>query len=241
MRQAVVLAGGLGTRIAPLSGGVPKVLLPVGGRPFIEHLFGSLQREGISEVVLLLGHKADEVSAAARSVCPGGITIRESVETSPLGTGGALKQAEGLLDERFLMMNGDTFLDLDVKSFERLHDVAVPEGVVATLALVRHPAAGEKGAVTMGPDGEIASFREKGLEGPGLINAGVYAVERSGLADIEAGRPVSLEREVFPVWMKKAGGHGLQGVITDAWFLDIGLPEDYLKVKDGFPRGGRQA
>jgi NDP-sugar pyrophosphorylase family protein len=117
----------------------------------------------------------------------------------------------------------------------------VPEGVVATLALVRHPAAGEKGAVRLGPDGEIASFREKGQEGPGLINAGVYAVERSALADIEAGRPVSLEREVFPVWMRKGGGRGLQGVITDAWFLDIGLPEDYLKVKDGFPRGGRQA
>ena len=238
MRQAVVLAGGLGTRIADLSGGLPKVLLPVGGRPFIAHLLGWLAVEGVEEVVLLLGHKADEVAAAAlvaRADIPGAPAIRRSVETSPLGTGGALKLAEPLLDPTFLMVNGDTFLDLDVTAFERLHEVAVPDGVVATLALVRHRDAGEKGAVVIGPEGQIVRFVEKGPGGPGLINAGVYAIERAAVVDIPGGRAVSLEREVFPLWMSRADGRGLQGVISDAYFVDIGLPEDYLQVKDGFP------
>jgi NDP-sugar pyrophosphorylase family protein len=238
VRQAVVLAGGLGTRIAALSGGLPKVLLPVGGRPFIAHLLGWLTAEGVEEVVLLLGHKAEEVLAAAhlaQADIPGAAAIRQSVETSPLGTGGALKLAEPLLDRTFLMVNGDTFLDLDVTSFERLHDVATPDGVVATLALVRHRDAGEKGAVVLGPEGQIVRFVEKGTGGPGLINAGVYAIDRSALADIPAGQAVSLEYQVFPLWMTRAEGRGLQGVITDAYFVDIGLPEDYLQVKDGLP------
>jgi NDP-sugar pyrophosphorylase family protein len=240
MRQAVVLAGGLGTRIAALSGGRPKVLLPVGGKPFIAHLLGWLTAEGVEEVVLLLGHKADEVLAAAlqaRGDIPGAPAIRQSVETSPLGTGGALRLAEPLLDPTFLMVNGDTFLDLDLTSFERLHDAAVPDGVVATLALVRHREAGEKGAVVVGPEGQIARFVEKGTPGPGLINAGVYLIERSALGDIPSGKEVSLEREVFPLWMARADGRGLQGVIIDAYFVDIGLPEDYLQVRDGLPGG----
>lgn len=243
MRQAVVLAGGFGTRIAAVSGGEPKVLLPVGGKPFLAHLLVWLSLEEVEEVVLLLGHKAEAVSAAVRGAMAvagsGGLTIRESVEKEPLGTGGALKLAEPLLDERFLMVNGDTFLDLDVTAFERIHAAAVPDGVLATLALVRHPEAGEKGSVVMGPEGQIVRFVEKGATGPGLINAGIYAIEKRALADIPEGRVVSLEREVFPIWMRRAEGRGLQGVITDAYFVDIGLPEDYLRVKDGFPHGPR--
>ena len=103
MRQAVVLAGGLGTRIAALSGGLPKILLPVGGRPFISHLRAWLTAEGVEEVVLLLGHKAEEVARmalAAQADIPGAPGIRQSVETSPLGTGGALRLAAPLLDEQ---------------------------------------------------------------------------------------------------------------------------------------------
>jgi NDP-sugar pyrophosphorylase family protein len=238
VRQAVVLAGGLGTRVASLSQGMPKVLLPVGRRPFLAHLIGWLEANGVSEVVLLLGHQAAAVSRAAHEAA-GHLRITESVEQEPLGTGGALKLAEPGLDERFLMVNGDTFLDLDLESFERLHDVAVPDGVIATLALVRHREAGEKGAVKLSPDGQIVRFLEKGVSGPGLINAGVYAIEKEGLADIPPGRAVSLERETFPLWMARADGKGLQGVITDAYFVDIGLPNDYLGVKDGFPHGAR--
>lgn len=236
MRQAAILAGGQGTRIASLAKGLPKALLPVGGRPFVHYLLEFLRAEGVSEAVLLLGHKSQEVLASARAAAPAGLSIRESIEALPLGTGGALKAAEWMLDDRFLVMNGDTFLTLDLTSFERLHEAARQDGVIATVALVRHPKAGEKGSVKLGPDGQIVEFVEKGREGPGLINAGVYLVEKSGLADIPRSRAVSLEREVFPAWMRRGERGGLQGIISDSWFVDIGLPEDYLRVKDGFPR-----
>lgn len=236
MRQAAVLAGGFGTRIAALSEGLPKVLLPVGNEPFLHHLLRWLHAVGVEEVVLLLGHQADAVWEVARAGAPRGLGLARSVEPEPLGTGGALGLAAPQLDVRFLVMNGDTFLDLDLEMFERLHDVAAPDGVVATLALVRHPHAGEKGSVRLDPDGHIVRFVEKGIDGPGLINAGVYIVEKAGLPDVPTGRAVSLEREVFPRWMARADGRGLQGVITDAWFVDIGLPDDYLGVKDGFPK-----
>lgn len=239
MRQAVILAGGLGTRIAPVAAGLPKVLLPVGGRPFLHHLMDRLTAGGISEIVLLLGHRADEVAAAARAGAGPGLRLLESVEHEPLGTGGALKAAESWLDQRFLVLNGDTLLDLDLADLVSAHKAAAPTGAVATLALVRHPRAGQKGLVRLGRDGEIVEFVEKGRDGPGLINAGVYCVERRGLAMVPARRAVSLEREVFPLWMKEAGGRGLQGFVVDAYFVDIGLPEDYLGVKDGFPKSER--
>ena len=235
MRQAVLLAGGLGTRISSLSEGVPKVLLPVGGRPFLDHLLAWLSARGVGEVLLLLGHKADEVWAAAGRGAPKGLQIQKSVEKTALGTGGALRQAMDHLDARFLVMNGDTFLDIDLVLFERLHEAATCDGVVGTLALVRHPRAGEKGSVQLGPEGQVTRFVEKGMDGPGLINAGVYLLERWVLGDIPSGRAVSLEREIFPLWAGRSDGKGLQGVITDGYFVDIGLPDDYLSVKDGFP------
>jgi NDP-sugar pyrophosphorylase family protein len=235
LRQAVVLCGGLGTRIAALSGGRPKALLPVAGRPFLHHLLDWLGFHGVREALLLVGHGAEEVERAARAGAPEGLTVQFNREPAPLGTGGALKLAAGRLDDRFLMLNGDTFLNLDVAALARRHAVATPDGAVATLALVRHPHAGEKGAVEVAPDGVITRFVEKGQDGPGLINAGVYLIESAGLNDIAANRAVSLEREVFPHWMARAAGRGLRGLTTDAYFVDIGLPEDYLRVKDGFP------
>ena len=88
----------------------------------------------------------------------------------------------------------------------------------------------------MNGDGSIARFVEKGLEGPGLINAGVYLIEKVAVRDIPAGRPVSLEREILPTWIDRGGRPGLRGVVTDAYFVDIGLPEDYLGVIHGFPK-----
>lgn len=232
--QAVILCGGLGTRIAALSGGLPKSLLPIAGRPFLGHLLEFLAGSGVCECVLLVGHGAEAVEAAARSQAPQGVSLRFSREAEPLGTGGALKLAEALLAPRFLMLNGDTFLRADLAELAAEHARAAADGAVATLALVRHREAGEKGAVETAPDRRITRFLEKGRTGPGWINAGVYVIERSGVADIPGG-VVSLEREVFPRWMERAGGRGVCGWPTEAYFVDIGLPDDYLGVRDGFP------
>lgn len=232
--QAVLLCGGLGTRIAALSGGLPKPLLPIGGRPFLHHLMADLARQGARELLLLLGYGAEAVESAARRGRPPGVTLTFSSEAAPLGTGGALRQAEAFLAPRFLMLNGDTFLRADLADLAGAHDVAAADGALASLALVHHSQAGEKGSVETAPDGRITRFLEKGRSGPGWINAGVYVIERTGLTDIPVG-VVSLEREVFPRWMARAGGRGLSGWRTEAYFVDIGLPDDYLGVRDGFP------
>jgi NDP-sugar pyrophosphorylase family protein len=234
-RQAVILAGGLGTRIASLSGGLPKTLLPVAGRPFLLHLLEYLAAEAITEAVLLLGVGADAVIAATRSSHPAGLAVRDSIEPEPLGTGGALRHALGRLDDRFFLVNGDTFLRANLAAIEARHRADGPPPA-ATLALVTVADAGQKGSVALDEAGYITGFVEKGRSGRGLINAGVYLIEREAVRDIPAGRAVSLEREVLPSWIDRGGRPGLRGLVTDAYFVDIGMPEDYLGVKNGFPQ-----
>ncbi|HEX7880549.1 MAG TPA: sugar phosphate nucleotidyltransferase [Candidatus Eisenbacteria bacterium] len=233
-RQAVILAGGLGTRIASLSGGLPKALLPIAGRPFLHHLLEYLAGQGISRALLLLGVGADKVIAAANDVSARNLAITTAVEPEPLGTGGALRHALALLDDRFFLVNGDTFLRTRLSEIDVRHlSAPVP---VATLALTRFADAGQKGSVELNEEGFITRFLEKGKVGPGLINAGVYLIEKGGVRDIPAGRPVSLERDILPAWINRGGHASLRGVVTDAYFVDIGLPEDYLGVIDGFPK-----
>jgi NDP-sugar pyrophosphorylase family protein len=232
-RQAVILAGGLGTRIASLSGGVPKTLLPVAGRPFLHHLLEYLAGQGIARALLLLGVGADVVIAETTGVVPPGLTVTSTTESEPLGTGGALRRALDLLEERFFLVNGDTFLRARLGDIEARHR-AVPH-LAATLALVGVPEAGEKGSVEQDGAGFITRFVEKGRRGPGVINAGVYLMEKGAVREIPADRPVSLEREILPAWIDRGGHPGLLGVVTDAYFVDIGLPGDYLGVIDGFP------
>ncbi|MDZ4804454.1 MAG: sugar phosphate nucleotidyltransferase [Candidatus Eisenbacteria bacterium] len=256
-RQAVILAGGLGTRIAALSGGLPKILLPVAGRPFLHHLLEHLAGQGITEVVLLLGVGADAVVAAARTDPLPGLLVATSVEPRPLGTGGALRLAANQLADRFFLVNGDTLLRADLPALERRHVAGGLPGAgtgsvvgalferdplpsasadtAATLALVRVTEAGQKGSVELNERGFITRFLEKGRSGPGLINGGVYLIEKDAVSDIPLHRPVSLEQEILPAWIDRGGRPALQGVVTDAYFVDIGLPEDYLGVINGFP------
>lgn len=237
----MILAGGLGTRIASLSGGLPKTLLPVAGRPFLHHLLEFLAEQGITEVVLLLGVGAEAVIEVTRTGTPCGLTIVTSIEPEPLGTAGALRLAWQHLADRFFLVNGDTFLKGDLAGLEEQHLAGLEERHLgsprpaATLALVRVADAGQKGSVDLDDHGFITRFLEKGVAGPGLINAGVYLIEKDAAGDIPVGRPVSLEREILPAWIQRGGRPGLRGVLTDAYFVDIGLPEDYLGVINGFP------
>jgi mannose-1-phosphate guanylyltransferase len=235
--QAVLLAGGLGTRIQDLSGGRPKVLLPVGGRPFLHHLLDGLAARGLTRVLLLTGVGADAVETEARAGAPAGLAVSASREPGPLGTGGALRRALPQLESRFVLLNGDTFFDADLAALEAAHLAGVPLGVVATLGLVRFDDVREKGSVDIDAAGHIVRFVEKGREGPGLINGGLYLIERAVVETIPEGRAVSLEREVLPALVDRDGRPGLLGVVCDARFVDIGLPADYLGVKDGIAKG----
>ena len=220
--QAVILAGGLGTRLRPSVPDLPKAMAEIDGRPFLQYLLEQVRRAGFREAVLCVGYRQDAIREYFRGGEGHNIRLIYSAESEPLGTGGALKLAEPLLTgDRWLVMNGDSFLDVPLEALVRAHDGT---GAIVTLAVVRVAEASRFGAVELGPEGEVTAFTEKGgATGPALINGGIYVVERELLASIPPGREVSLEREVFPGLI----GRGLYGFEFEGEFTDIGTPEDY--------------
>jgi mannose-1-phosphate guanylyltransferase len=225
--QALILAGGEGTRLRPLTSTIPKPVVPLVGRPFIAYMLQWLRGHGVDDVILGCGFMADGVRQVLGDGSQLGIRLRYLEEPRPLGTGGALKFAEELLDERFFMLNGDVLTDIDLTAQLRQH---ARTGARATLALypVEDPSA--YGLVRLGADDAVSDFIEKpGLEelDTNLINAGAYILERDVLAGMPpAGANVSIEREVFP----KLVGRGLFGYEAAGYWLDIGTPDRYLKA-----------
>jgi NDP-sugar pyrophosphorylase family protein len=224
--RALILAGGLGTRLAGLLPDTPKVLAPVGERPFLDILVGELARRGLRRFVLLLGHRAEQVRAHVeerRRQWPAGVEFEFSIEPGPLGTGGAVRLAADFCARRFFLLNGDTYFDLDVAALMRAH--ARTRGIV-TIAAAQVADAGRYGRLEVDHDDRITRFREKdAAAGPGLINAGIYLVESALLPRIPAGRAVSLETEVFPALL--AGGETIGVSAQSGSFYDIGTPPSY--------------
>jgi len=225
---AAILVGGLGTRLAPVVGDLPKALAPVAGVPFLDRLLGRLAAWGLRDVVLCTGVGADRVAAHCGDGARWGLSLRLSREETPLGTGGALRHARGFLSTSpFLVFNGDSLADTDPAALVAFHR---QRRAAATLLLVRVADRTRFGSVRLDADGRIAAFEEKGVAGAGLINAGVYALEPGVLDPIPAGRPVSLESDVFPALV----GQGLFGLATDARFIDIGTPDSYKQAEAFF-------
>jgi D-glycero-alpha-D-manno-heptose 1-phosphate guanylyltransferase len=225
---AIILAGGLGTRLRSTVSHVPKVLADVAGRPFLEYLLLQLSRAGICDVTLCAGFMSDALADwAARRDADDGITIRISVEPEPLGTAGAVKHAEPMLaGDRWLLMNGDSFFDI---SLDRLVEAHEQRPALVTIALAHVADARRYGRVRCDPDGLVLGFDEKtDAPGDGLINSGLYIIERPLLAQIPADRPASLEREVLPL----LAGRELRAVELDGYFIDIGIPEDYALAQE---------
>jgi mannose-1-phosphate guanylyltransferase len=225
--QALILAGGEGTRLRPLTSTIPKPVVPLVGRPFISYMLEWLRGHGVDDVILGCGFKADAVRRVLGDGAGLGIRLRYLEEPRPLGTGGALKFAEDLLDERFFMLNGDVLADLDLTAQLRQHEQT---GARATLALVPVDDPSAYGLVRLDPDGAVSEFIEK--PGPeqtdtNLINAGAYILERDVLDGMPpAGTNVSIEREVFPTLVSR----GLYGYECSGYWLDIGTPQRYLKA-----------
>ena len=223
--QALILAGGEGTRLRPLTSTVPKPVVPLVDRPFIAFMLEWLRRHGVDDVVMSCGHLASGVRNVLGDGSAFGVRLRYVEEPRPLGTGGALKFAESLLDERFLMLNGDVLTDLDLTAQIAMHEAV---GARATLALtpVEDPSA--YGLVRTREDGQVTEFVEKPsadqIDTPN-ISAGAYVLERSVLDLLEAGQPASIERDVFP----RLVGEGLYGHVAEGYWLDIGTPERYLQ------------
>ncbi len=229
LNQAVFLVGGLGTRLKDHTRATPKPLLDVGGRPFLDYLLDEAARQSFGEIVLLAGHFGDQV----RNLYDGrhwrGAKIRVLCEPEPLGTGGALRFALPHLAEQFLLANGDSFFDINLRALS----TALPQGGAA-MAL-RNVAGDRYGRVRLEGD-RVLSFHapEEGVNGP--INAGVYALSRAVVEAIPAGK-ISLEGEIFPAL---AAGGGIRGREFGGYFIDIGIPEDLARAQTELPRRVRR-
>jgi mannose-1-phosphate guanylyltransferase len=224
--QALILAGGEGTRLRPLTSTVPKPVVPLVDRPFIAFMLDWLRSHGVDDVVMSCGHLADGVRTVLGDGSSVGVRLRYMEEPRPLGTGGALKFAEDMLDERFLMLNGDCLADLDLSAQLAAH---ASSGARATLALypVEDPSA--YGLVRLNDDSTVREFVEKPAPDQidtNNISAGAYVLERSVLSLLVKGERASIERDVFP----RLVGDGLYGHVLSGYWMDIGTPARYLEA-----------
>ena len=225
---AVVLVGGEGTRLRPLTLAVPKQMLPIAEVPMIERVLTGLARQGVTTAVLSLGYRYEELLGALPSAKALGIGILPAVEPEPLGTAGAVRFAANAanVDEAFVVVNGDVLADVDLPALARSHEARDAE---ATLALSRLEDATSFGLVAVADDGRVTNFMEKPeTTGPGLVSVGTYVLEPSVLDRIPDGRAVSIEREVFPAMVRDGT---LFGLPSPAYWSDTGTPERYLQVQ----------
>jgi mannose-1-phosphate guanylyltransferase len=224
--QALILAGGEGTRLRPLTSTIPKPVVPLVDRPFIAYMLEWLRGHGVGDVILSCGFMADGVRSVLGDGSALGIRLRYSEEPRPLGTGGALKFAAELLDDRFLVLNGDILTDIDLSAQLEQHERT---GARATLALIQVDDPSAYGLVRRNADCSVKEFVEK--PGPeqidtDLISAGAYVLEHDVLETLApAGTNISIERELFPALV----GHGLFAYAAGGYWLDIGTPERYLQ------------
>ena len=227
--QALVLVGGEGTRLRPLTLTRPKPAIPLVDRPFIRFMSDWLGRHGVTEVVMACGFRAEDLRSALGDEIPGGPKVRYVEESEPLGTAGPIRLAadQGLLTDRFLVLNGDVLTDLDLTEHMRVHS---ERDALASLALYPVDDPTSYGLVRKDSGtGAVTEFLEK--PDPAEIdtdevNAGAYVLERSVVDLIPAGRAVSIEREIFP----RLVGQGLFGLRLEGYWMDIGTPERYLQA-----------
>jgi dTDP-glucose pyrophosphorylase len=220
IRQAVILAGGKGTRLGEITRAVPKPMLPIAGdQPFLDYLLEMIERHGYEDIILLGGYLGEVLEAAYDGRRISGARIRVLLEKAPLGTAGALTVAREKLDPRFVMMNGDAFFDINLRALEQ---ASRQSGAMATLALRSVPDAARFGRV-IEERGKVVAFLEKdpSRPGPGIINGGVYVLKRE-ILDLVVNLPCSLEQDVFPALVERGE---ICGLTFDGYFLDIGLPE----------------
>lgn len=236
-----ILAGGRGERLAGVAD-VPKPLVEVAGRPFAALLVDALAREGFRRIFFLTGHRGEAFEpfldamrrslpeTLARAGRPGPAPDLSCVrETTPLGTGGALRGALPYVDQAALILNGDTFCDLDRRALLALH---AGTGGAVCLAAAEMPEAADYGTLALDADGRVTALREKGARGPGWVNAGVYAVPRAFLEAIPAG-PSSLERDLLTAWLGRAPVWAYR---VAGGFHDIGTPERLERARRELPR-----
>lgn len=226
--KALILAGGLGSRLKKRVPDLPKPMAPVAGRPFLEYILDQLCQSDITEVIMSVGYKADSIRShfGARYR---GLNLSYCEEERPLGTGGAIARALSSQEsETFLVLNGDTFIDI---SFQKLIDYSGGLTSPVTMVLKEMEDVSRYGTVDVEND-VVVRFVEKGNRGRGLINAGVYLLNSGVFSEFTLPEAFSLEHDLLQPNIKMLQPHAH---ITDAWFIDIGVPSDFDRAQEELP------
>jgi len=226
--EAIILAGGLGTRLRSVVSDLPKCMAPVAGHPFLQYLLEYLSKEKMTHVILSLGYKHELVEEwIAQYQWP--FRISFSIEEEPLGTGGAVKLALGqATEEEVFILNGDTFFAVNLKDFQHFHQLKKSEFSIALKPMTQFD---RYGNVETNSTEKIIAFREKQPCENGQINGGVYLMNRpSTLLPVHSER-FSLESDVL---QKKVGNAEIYGFVSSVYFIDIGIPEDFAKANIDF-------
>ncbi len=230
LSEAIILAGGFGTRLQSVVSDVPKPMAPVNQLPFLDYMFRYLKHYDIKSVVLSVGYLADKIKERYQTSY-NGLTIRYAVENTPLGTGGGIRLAmEKCETNQVLVLNGDSFFDVNIQHLYALHNANRAD---CTLALRRVEDAARYGTIKINQEGRIYQFREKdGKAEAGIINGGVYVLNRQLYLDKTVpNQSFSIEKDFFEAKINELKIVGLE---LNTYFIDIGIPEDYKKAQDDF-------
>ncbi|MBI2830945.1 MAG: NDP-sugar synthase [Chloroflexi bacterium] len=228
MMKAVILVGGKGTRLRPLTNNLTKAMVPVLNRPFLEHALRYLKKHGVDEVILAMGYLPDPIQEYFGDGSRLGIKLIYMVEETPLGTAGAVKNAEQLLDDTFVVLNGDILTNIDLTAMIKRHFEVRPR---ASIALTRVDNPTLYGVVETDSSEMVKRFIEKPAPDKvtsHMINAGIYILEPDVLKNVPPATPFMFERQVFPTLLEN--GQPVLSYPSDAYWIDIGTPEKYLKV-----------
>jgi len=233
--KALFLAGGFGTRLKPITNDLPKPMVPIIGKPLLEINIERLKKHGVDEVVLSTCYKPKKIERYFKDGREFGVKISYISEDIPLGTAGAIKNAQSFFDEAFLVFNADILSDIDISEMIRFHK---EKGALATIAVTQVDNPSDYGVIEHDENGFITSFKEKPKpheSSSNLINAGVYIIEPQLLDEIPSGRAVSIERETYPMLLQK--GYKIALYNRCSYWLDLGTPAKYLKANKDILEG----
>jgi D-glycero-alpha-D-manno-heptose 1-phosphate guanylyltransferase len=227
--EAIILAGGLGTRLRQEVPDLPKPMAPIAGKPFLEYLLADMAVKGFTKVIISVGYMANKISDYFGDNYLG-LDLVYVVEQNLLGTGGGIRKAlQQCTEDYVFVFNGDTYIDLDIVKIKQLW-----QRVKHPIVVVRQvPDTDRYGRIEVDAGGYISSFSEKGIEGKGLINAGCYVLPRNALDDFPEEKPFSLELEYLK---KSVSTMKISAFVSQGYFIDIGIPEDYLRAQNQLPK-----
>ncbi|HAW09391.1 MAG TPA: D-glycero-D-manno-heptose 1-phosphate guanosyltransferase [Bacteroidetes bacterium] len=226
--EAIILAGGFGTRLKNVVNDVPKPMAPVNNKPFLSYILKYLKKYDIDRVILCTGYLSDKIEKFYGKEFEG-VKINYSIEKEPLGTGGAIKRALKLCSEdTVIVINGDTFFDVNLTQLKTAH---INHNADLTLSLKPMTNFDRYGIINIEQNGQIAGFEEKKHREFGNINGGVYALKRNIFDDTTLPEKFSLETDFFEDYFSSKK---FAGFISDTYFIDIGIPEDYYKAQEDF-------